>query len=481
MDGFRGALKTDPSCGMANWGVAVSMWGNPFIPDLRDISQLREGQAAAQAAADTGAKTERERAYIAAVARLYEGFEHVPQPIRLLRYRDAMADVADRYPEDHEAAIFYALALVVSEEPTDKSYSSRLKAGAMLEKLFAKQPNHPGLAHYIIHAYDVSTLATRALPAAGRYAAIAPDAPHALHMPSHTFTRVGDWPDSIGSNVAAAAAARRDRQTSEELHADDYLVYALLQSGRDHSARALVTALPDVEARFDPKRTPLGAAPASAAYFAIAAIPARFALEREDWRAAAQLPLRDSPIPYADAVTYFARGLGAAHLGDAAGMQASAEALSKIERQLREANNTYWAEQVAIQRMAVVAWTEVANHDEQHALKDMIAAADREDAIEKSAITPGPLKPAREMLGELYLRMNQPEMALMQFTKTLQNEPNRFRALYGAARSAQTLGDQVASERYGRRLLLICAHGDQPGRAELAEAAALVRTELRRE
>jgi hypothetical protein len=240
IDGFNAVLGEDATCAIAYWGIALSDWSNPFAPGQKDKGQLQLGRQSAERGKGLGAKTERERAYLAAVGKLYGDFESTPQQARLLAYRDAMGDVAAKYPEDHEAQIFYALALAVAEDPGDKTYADRLKAGAILEKLFKEEPTHPGLAHYIIHAYDVPALAGRALVAARRYAEIAPDAPHALHMPSHTFTRLGYWQESIDSNVAAAAAARRQGQTAEELHASDYETYAYLQTGQDAAAARIV-------------------------------------------------------------------------------------------------------------------------------------------------------------------------------------------------------------------------------------------------
>jgi len=231
-----------------------------------------------------------------------------------MAYRDAMQEVAGKYPDDHEAQIFYALAIAASEDPADKTYAGRLKAGAILERLFAEEPNHPGLAHYIIHTYDVPPLATRALGAARRYSEIAPDAPHALHMPSHTFTRTGLWQESIDANIAAAAAARREGQTAEELHASDYEVYAYLQTGQDHAAQQIVDSLPEIASRLDPKAVMSGAGSPTTAYFALAAIPARYALERRDWKRAAELPVKETPFSYTDATTWFARGLGTARM-----------------------------------------------------------------------------------------------------------------------------------------------------------------------
>jgi hypothetical protein len=469
IEGFNGVLQTDSSCAIAYWGISLSQWSNPFAAGLKSASQLQDGWQAADRGLKMDIKTERERAYITAVSRLYLDFE-TPQRARLLAYRDAMADVAARYPQDHEASIFYALALAASEEPTDKTYASRLKAGAILEALFAQEPEHPGLAHYLIHTYDVPALAPQALKAAQRYSKIAPDAPHALHMPSHTFTRVGYWQDSIDGNLAAAAAARREGQTSEELHALDYQAYAYLQTAQDEAARRLVESLTEVASRFNPKAVISGAAPPSAGYFALAAIPARYALERQDWKAAAKLEVRETPVPYTEAMTYFARGLAAAHLGDTETARSSQEALARIHERLVQSKESYWAQQVEIQRRAVAAWLALAQGHTDDALREMKTTAELEDATEKSAVTPGPLAPARELLGEMLLQVNQPGPALEQFEATLQHEPNRFRALYGAAHAAQLKGDREASRRYFRALLKVCARADQPGRKEIAEA-----------
>jgi len=470
IDGFGAALKSDSSCAMAYWGIALSDWSNPFAAGLKAPAQLQAGAAAAERGQATPAKTERERAYIAAVAKLYADFAKTTQRARLLAYRDAMAGLAAQYPEDHEAAIFYALALAASEEPTDKTYASRLKAGAILEALFVKEPEHPGLAHYIIHTYDVPPLAARALGAAQRYSTIAPDAPHALHMPSHTFTRVGDWQESIDSNRAASVAARRDQQTGEELHALDYAAYAYLQTAQDRAVERLVESLPEVRSRFDPKIVVSGAAPPSAGYFALAAIPARYALERQDWKAAAQLEVRETPFPYTEAMTHFARGLAAARLGDVASARGSRAALAKIHEQLLQSTEGYWAGQVEVQRRAVSAWAALAEGNTDEALREMKSAAELEDGSEKSAVTPGPLAPSRELLGEMLLQLNQPAQALEQFEATLKREPRRFRALYGAARAAQRVDDRDKSRKYFAELLLVCAPADKPERKEILEA-----------
>lgn len=470
IEGFNVVLGEDATCAIAYWGIALSDWSNPFAPGLKDKGQLQLGRDSVKHGTAVGAKTERERAYLAAVGKLYSDFESTSQRARVLAYRDAMGDVAAKYPKDHEAHIFYALALVVAEDPGDKTYTDRLKAGTILENLFVEEPTHPGLAHYIIHAYDVPALAGRALVAARRYAEIAPDAPHALHMPSHTFTRLGYWQESIDSNVAAAAAARRQGQTAEELHASDYETYAYLQTGQDEAAARIVNSLPEIASRFDPKAVLIGAGPPSAGYFALAAIPARYALERQDWQQAEQLALRDTPFPYTDAITWFARGLGAARLGHDTAASEAATALQRIKERLLRANEPYWARQVEIQATAVAAWSALAVGKKEEALRQMESAAELEDGTEKSAVTPGPLSPARELLAEMLLQMNEPSKALEQFEATLKKEPRRFRSLYGAAHAAQLSGSGDASQRYFRDLLRVCAHSDKPARSELQEA-----------
>jgi tetratricopeptide (TPR) repeat protein len=470
IEGFDAVLGEDPTCGMAYWGIALSDWSNPFAPGMKDKGQLEAGRESAERGQTVGAKSDRERAYLAAVSKLYAHFESTEQRVRLLAYRDAMGELAAKYPEDHEAQIFYALAIAASEDPADKTYAGRLKAGAILEKLFQEEPTHPGLAHYIIHTYDVPALAGRGLVAARRYSEIAPDAPHALHMPSHTFTRTGYWQESIDSNLAAAAAARREGQTAEELHASDYEIYAYLQTGQDEAARRIVESVPEIASRFDPRAVVGGAGGPATGYFAIAAIPARYALERQDWKQAVQLPQQVTPFIHTDAITWFARGIGAARLGRAEAASESSAALDDIRRRLLKAGETYWALQVQIQEIEVAACAALAERRPEEALRQMKSAAELEDGTEKSAVTPGPLAPARELLGEMLLKMNEPAQALEQFEATLKNEPGRFRALYGAAHAAQLTGNRDASRRYFGELVKVCARADKPGRAELVEA-----------
>jgi hypothetical protein len=480
IEAMETTLKADPSCGIAAWAIALSRWSNPFAPGIRSAAQITQGREAVDRARAAGAKTDRERGFIEAVALLYANAGSANQQTRVVAYRDAMAALSARDPQDVEAAIFYALALTAAEEPTDKTYASRLKAGALLERLFVQQPQHPGLAHYIIHSYDVPALADKALEAAKRYATIAPSAPHALHMPSHTFTRVGDWQASIDANIASAEAARRDRSTAEELHAYDYQMYAYLQTAQDRAARTLLDGLPVVAARFDPDAIG-GAAPGSAGVFALAAIPARFALERQAWTEAVALEPHASKFPYAEAMTYFARALGAAHGTDAAAGRAAVASLESIRARLAQSGEAYWAEQVEIQRRGANAWVTFAEGRSDEALAEMRAAAAREDATEKSAVTPGPLVPARELLGDLLVAMSRPGDALIEYEATLKKEPNRFRTLAGAARAARMSNNEAAARRYYDTLVKMCEKADHPARPELTEARAFLTPRAARE
>jgi hypothetical protein len=369
----------------------------------------------------------------------------------VLAYERAMADLVARHPEDTEARIFYALALIGAAPPTDKGYARQRQAGALLESLWAAHPNHPGLAHYIIHSYDVPALAPQAAAAARRYADIAPAAAHALHMPSHTFTRLGMWEASVRANRRSAEAALRDSAVAEVLHASDYLVYAYLQMRRDASAKAVLDGLPALAARFDP-RAVTGAAPGWAGVFALAAMPARYALERRAWAEAASLASASSAFPYTEAMTHFARALGAAHVGRPSVARAAIDSLAAIHARLESGGESYWAEQVAVQRLGAEAWLARAEGRRADALAAMREAADREDATEKSAVTPGPLAPARELLGDLLLDAGRPAEALAEYRRTLAKEPRRFRALDGARRAALGAGDRAAAARYAADL-----------------------------
>jgi len=468
IEAFGAILVTDPSCSIANWGIALSHWGNPFAAGLKSPAQLEQGLRAVKQGRVGLLRTERERAYVEAVAQLFTFSATTDQQSRKLAYTRAMAALSTAHPEDTEAAIFYALSLAAAADPADKTYAMQLKAGAILDKLFAQYPNHPGLAHYIIHAYDVPALAPRAIGAAQRYSEIAPSTPHALHMPSHTFTRVGDWQGSIDANIAAAAAARSAGQTPEELHATDYMIYAYLQTAQDSAAKHLVESADQSFSRFDPASSNTGAASPAAAYFARAAIPARYCLERQAWSDAAKLEPVSSPFPYTDAITYFARGLGAAHLKDRAAAQSAIDSLEQMRDKLTRMKEGYWANQVDIQRQEVSAWLAFAEGDDKSALARMRAAAEQEDKTEKSVVTPGPLAPARELLAEILFESKRPTEALTEFEATLTKEPNRFRSLYGAAEAAKLAGDRQKTQRYFEKLLKAAERADKPGREELA-------------
>lgn len=471
IDAFEGVLRRDPGCAMAGWGIAMSRWGNPF-GGFRSAQAIKAGLAAIDRATAAGARTPRERDYLAAVDVLFRDAGTVPQRARVLEYEQRMERLAAAYSDDREARMFYALALVQSALLTDKTYANQLKAGALLEAEFAKQPDHPGLAHYIIHSYDVPALAGRALDAARRYATIAPDAPHALHMPSHTFTRVGAWQESIDTNLASAAAARKDNAPAEELHAMDYQVYAFLQTAQDAAALKRLGEIDAIGARIDID-APGAAAPPSAGYYAWAAMPARYALERGAWQEASALAPRATPFAFPDAVTRFARGLGAARSGQPAAATREAEQLATLQAALQKAGDADWAGRVEVQRRVVMAWITLAEGRRDDALAGLREAADLEDLTEKSAITPGPITPARELLGEMLLELNRPAEALKAFEATLAKEPNRFRGVFGAAESAARAGQPKTAGDYAAKLLEICERADRPGRSELQRARTL--------
>jgi Tetratricopeptide repeat len=477
IEGFDAILVSDPSCSIAYWGIALSSWGNPFFAGLKSQAQVEQGFGAVKRARAAPPKTERERAYVEAVAHLFTDAANTDQQSRKLAYESAMATLSAAHPEDTEAAIFYALALAAAADPTDKTYAKQLKAGAILDKLFAQYPNHPGLAHYIIHAYDVPPLASRAIGAAQRYGEIAPSTPHALHMPSHTFTRVGDWQASIDANRAAVASARRAGQKPEELHASDYMVYAYLQTAQDNAAKLMVESSAQSFTQFDPASPNTGAGSPATAYFAHAAIPARYCLERQSWSDAAKLEVVSSPFPYTDAITYFARGLAAAHLKDHAAALSAVDSLKRIHEKLTKMKEAYWANQVDIQRQEVSSWLAFADGDSQGALSGMRSAAEQEDQTEKSVITPGPLAPARELLAELLLELGRPADALREFETTLAREPNRFRSLYGAAEAAKLAGDRQTAHMYFQTLLKTTARADKLARQELTVALRGVRAQ----
>ena len=454
---FQSIAETDPTCSMAWWGVAMSLW-HPLWPVAPDAESLKKGLAAVAQAQSIAGNTGRERDYIAAVAAFYENYGKIDHRTRALAYEKAMQQVALRYASDREASIFYSLALLATARPTDKSYVNQRKAGEILEKVFAEQPNHPGVAHYIIHSYDNPVLAERALTAARGYAKIAPSVPHAQHMPSHIFVRLGLWQEAIASNLASAAAARDYEIKShmegvwdQRLHAMDYLVYSYLQTGQEGEARGVVE-----EASVSTQVKPAGLI----AEYALAAIPARFAIERQQWAGAAALKPRSSAGPAAEAITWWARALGAARLGDVAGAQHDIAQIQVMKSRLDaspDPNAKYWAGQAEIQRRAAAAWLAHAQGQTDEALRLMRSAVEMEDATEKSPVTPGPVLPARELLADLLMETKQPALALIEFQTSLKSAPNRFHAIYGTAEAAEAANQPELAKGYYTKVVEICS------------------------
>jgi hypothetical protein len=469
IEGFESVLKDDTACAIAHWGIALSYWGNPFA-GARSTAALEQGLTAVRNGRATGTPTPRERAYIDAVAALFVNHATTTQRDRILAYERGMAAAVQQNPGDVEARIFHALAVNQTALPTDKTYAAQLAAAAILEPLFAQYPEHPGLAHYIIHAYDHPPLAARALGAARRYAAIAPSAPHALHMPSHTFTRVGSWQESVDTNRLSEDWAVRQGVVTEALHAMDYQTYAHLQMAQDRAARAVLDRLPAVATRFDATATAGGAAPPLAGFYALAAIPARNALERGAWQEAADLAVPSSGTPFTIAIAHFARALGAARGGRPAAAAVDVARLAALRDQLRS-QDAYWAEQVDIQWRVASAWIAFAAGRRTEGIDGLRAAADIEDATDKSAVTPGPLAPARELLGDMLLEGGDAGTALRAYEASMAKEPGRLRGAYGAARAAEAAGDVAAARRYYRATLDIARDADSP-RPELERARA---------
>ena len=460
---FREVLEKDPGCAIANWGIAAILIGNTFAggATAQDAQKAKE---AIQRARLTGAKTERERFYIEAIAEYWDRFGDRPHSARMKSLADAFEVVAQRFPKDDEAQIFYAIYLTATQSPNDKTFADTLKAAQILEPQFKKHPDHPGVAHYLIHSYDYPPIADKGLNAAKRYAEIAPSAPHALHMPSHIFTRVGAWQASVATNRRSATVSQAEKEPGGGLHAMDYMVYAYLQLGRDKDAASTLQ-----EARSLTGISPNNLASA----YALAAIPARISLERGLWKDAILLEPRPSKFPHANAMTYFARALGAARSGDVAAADKGVQELARIVDGLKTAKDNYWATEVEVQRLSAAAWTAHARDNHDEALSLMRSAADMEDKSEKHAVTPGRLVPARELLGEMLLEMNQPAEALQAFETSEKHDPNRFRGLYGAGKAAQLAGDQARARNYFERLLGLAKNSDTE-RPEIKEAQAFL-------
>ncbi len=459
---FSRVLQHDPECGMAHWGIAIMSMGNPFAWPPNP-NALKAGAAAMAEAQRVGAKSERERDYIGALGAFFKDSETTEHRPRAVAFETATEAVAARYPQDIEAQILYALVLNVTALPTDKSFANQLKAAAILEPLFRKYPNHPGVAHYLIHTYDYAELAEKGIPAARAFAGIAPSVPHALHMPSHIFSRVGLWREIVEGNRISYLAAKNelaektlDIGTYDALHAMDYMLFGHLQQAQDKAAKKLldeVAAIRKVNVEN------------FVAAYAFAAIPSRFALERGDWKQAAALKLSPADLswnkfPQAEAILVFARGLGAARIGDVAAARKDVERLQALKEAMTAAKIGYWAGQTDFQIRIVNAWIAHAENRHGEAVQLMRAAAELEEASDKHAVTPGNIVPSRELLGEMLIALKQPAQALTEFERSLKRDPNRFRGVYGAARAAEASGNRKAAKDYYAKLQILTADRD---------------------
>ena len=426
---FRGVAKQDPQCAMAHWGIAMTHFHQLWEPPL-PASEFPEAKNEVKEAQRIETGSELERKFIVSLSVLLDDASEAQYRRRALKYLDAMSALAKDNKENVEVQVFYALALLSTASPADKTHTNQKKAADLLEPLYRVHPQHPGIPHYLIHAYDNAELASRGLPAANEYSKIAPSAPHALHMPSHIFTRLGLWDESIASNVAARQAAHEQGDTGEELHAMDYLVYAYLQSRRDTKAAEVIDQL---------KSKGTLAAGGFKTSYAETAMPVRYAVERGRWEEASAITATAGSPPEVAAIAVWARGLGLARRGRLEEARSQVDRLTQIESQLRSSGQDYWVTQTRILGRELAAWCaqQQGKHDEAVSL--MRQAADEEDAVEKLPITPGPIVPAREQLGSLLLEQNNPDLALKEFQATLANAPGRLGAARGAAQAAELL------------------------------------------
>lgn len=443
-EAFRAVAAADPACALAHWGVSMSyfhqLWDPPGAEDLRS------GLEQIELARRLGSGSLRERQFIDAAAAYYRDSDRLPHAARALAYEHAMADVARSNPEDVEAQIFYALALIATAPPADRSHANQKRASEILEPLYRRLPEHPGLAHYLIHAYDSAELAPRGLGAARAYSKIAPSAPHALHMPSHIFTRLGYWDDSIASNQAARSAAHAAGDVGEELHAMDYLTYAYLQRGRAADAERIVADLRAMNA-LPTDQFKVG--------YAATAMPVRLVVERQQWSAAAALEPATPSVPSAPhvaAIVHWARAIGHARSGHPQEAQSDLARLDACLQQLRSSGDAYWATQTQVLSEEAQGWLMKAQGMDAEGLRLLRSAADREDAVEKLPVTPGPVVPAREQLGEMLLELKRPAEALREFRSALRGAPGRRGALSGGLRSAELVGDEGTAARLRAQL-----------------------------
>lgn len=453
---FEEVLEADPKCAIAYWGIALSYLYNPHGPPPPENLPL--GLEAVKKGLALGAQTPREQEYINAIAAMYVDYDKVDHRTRVQRFLAAEEQVATHYADDDEAQIAYAITLNVAASPADKTYANQLKGAALLEPIFKRQPEHPGIAHYLIHLYDYPALAEKGLPAAMRYAKIAEHAPHAQHMPSHIFTRVGYWKESIASNKESARIAKEDGEDQDQAHAMDYLVYAYLQLGQDKEARAVIDELAKLAFKQDRFAGP----------YAVAASQARYVFERGDWKGAAALQVRPTKYAYADAITYFARAVGAARSGDPAAAKADIAKLGELRDKLKDAKDAYWSNIVDIQQQIASAWVLYAEGKSEEALSAMNSAAEAEDKTEKHPVTPGPLAPARELYAAMLLDRGMAREALAAYEAVLKKEPNRLAAYLGMIKSARAAGDQAKAQECAVQIARLTADADL-SRPELIE------------
>ena len=458
---FTSVSEADPQCAMAHWGIAMTMLANPMTRTAPPPALFQRGLAAVERAQQlAGGASPREQLWIEAVAAVYRDHQTKDHRSRMLAQEEAFRALRAAHPEDLEASIFYARTLVANSPPTDRSFAKNLEAANILEPLFRQHPEHPGLAHYLIHAYDAPPIAKRGLDAARRYASIAPAAPHALHMPSHIFTRVGAWDESIETN---RRSAKIEDSPGQAAHPMDYMVYGLLQQGRDREAKEFVDQAVGLPDRFY----------GGIIGYNAAAMPARFALERNRWEDAARLPLPTGALPQVEALTRFARAIGAARSGQPELARREVVALGELEEKLKAADPE-WAVRVGAQRLAAAAWLAHAEGQHTDALRLGREAADLEETVEKHPVTPGPLLPARELYGDLLLAHRQPKEALAEYEKTLERDPNRARAISGAAQAAELAPDPASARKHYTELARLMEKAD-PERAEAARARAFTR------
>lgn len=454
---FEGVLQRDPSCAIAYWGVAVDLLGNSLVgpPPVKVAEEARQALEKARA---MPAKTQRERDWIDALSVYYRDHDKVPVDARLAAYTKAMEQLTQRYPDDSEAWAYYALALQASASKDDKTYANQLKSAEILERLFKRNPEHPGVAHYLVHAYDYPPMAEKGIPMARIYGKLAPAASHARHMPSHIYSMVGMWEDSIASNLSAMEIQ------PDYYHAADFTVYAYLQLAQDAKARALIdkaTTTADTGTRVVNFVT----------FTALTALPARYVLERADWAGAAGLPFTPTQYAQADSLTHFTRGLGMARSGDLAGAKREVEAIQALSGALQKANQGYWAERSEEHALAISAWVARAEGASDRAVKLLRAAADLEDAAVKHVAMENRIYPYRELLAELLLELGQPAAALREFEASMKENPNRYRAFYGAARAADAAGNRQKAQGYFAKLVDLTRNADTT-RPELARAKA---------